>query len=252
MSFMDVNPDIVRLRRSIGEPILYWTPDGLCTPTRVYSTRLGLAGQGPEFEGFEGAAPHLVDRVQAFLVSERFRIREEQEDRAHEAGYADGGAPQPHRGGGEGVESVDGPGAGDLADGGAGSGADFQRKIVTADLEAEMLLGGQDLGRGLGALLGEGLGGLGPGLADGAVLSLVMSGLEDALQAAQGQGAQGQGAKGQGAQGQGAAGTAEAASGAEAAVASDGDVQQMIRCVGSAWQRVEVWKDGSLGVLGPD
>ena len=55
-------------------------------------------GQSPDFAGFEGAPETLMDRVAAFLVSERHRLRGDISDRMMEAEFVDGkrdpGAPQ--------------------------------------------------------------------------------------------------------------------------------------------------------------
>lgn len=44
--FMDVNPDLVRLRKGIGEEsILPWRPTDLSHPSRLYTNNISLAGQ---------------------------------------------------------------------------------------------------------------------------------------------------------------------------------------------------------------
>ena len=44
LSFMDSNMDLVRLRRTIGGPILTWCPRGLAEPLRVFCRGINMAG----------------------------------------------------------------------------------------------------------------------------------------------------------------------------------------------------------------
>jgi hypothetical protein len=51
-----------------------------------------IAGQPPEYAGFEGAPLSLMDRISTFLTAERFRLREDSLDWRQEAEFADGHA----------------------------------------------------------------------------------------------------------------------------------------------------------------
>ncbi|GAX81015.1 hypothetical protein CEUSTIGMA_g8450.t1 [Chlamydomonas eustigma] len=156
MKFMEENPDIVRLRKSIGDPILAWSPEGLTHPHRVYTTLTNLAGQPPEYAGFEGAPHTLMDRISAFLTGERLRLREDSSDWRHEAEYADGNAmtinhdKQPGRAtaptdsSAASIEKSRGahPSNGrnkNVTQRGDQQTTDFQRKITTLDSEAAAL-----------------------------------------------------------------------------------------------------------------
>ncbi|GAX85166.1 hypothetical protein CEUSTIGMA_g12584.t1 [Chlamydomonas eustigma] len=156
MKFMEENPDIVRLRKSIGDPILAWSPEGLTHPHRVYTTLTNLAGQPPEYAGFEGAPHTLMDRISAFLTGERFRLQEDSSDWRHEAEYADGNAmtinhdKQPGRATAptdSSAASIEKSRGAHPSDGrnktvtqrGDQQTTDFQRKITTLDSEAAAL-----------------------------------------------------------------------------------------------------------------
>jgi hypothetical protein len=40
ISFMELNPDILRLRSNLGEPVIDWSPLHLSHPHRVFTTNL--------------------------------------------------------------------------------------------------------------------------------------------------------------------------------------------------------------------
>ena len=45
MAFLDMNRDLVRMRRSIGAPIVAWSPQGLAHPARVFCSGTELVGE---------------------------------------------------------------------------------------------------------------------------------------------------------------------------------------------------------------
>jgi tRNA guanosine-2'-O-methyltransferase len=120
--FMDKNPDLIRLRKGIGEEsILPWSPLDLSHPSRLYTNNISLAGTGSrhtvsntskEWSSFEGCPQSVIDIIGAYLVLERHRLRDNIWERERERE--------------EGVE-VQGlstlPGA-----------SDFQRKISPQDI----------------------------------------------------------------------------------------------------------------------
>eukprot|EP00955_Chlamydomonas_euryale_P116585 366428-Chlamydomonas_euryale.AAC.8 len=79
LRFIDLNPDLVRLRRSVGEPLLAWCPLGLSHPSRVYTTDVSLAG----VDGVDG-----VDEMVCQCV------KESQGKTMEEAGGVKGGRMQ--------------------------------------------------------------------------------------------------------------------------------------------------------------
>jgi tRNA guanosine-2'-O-methyltransferase len=97
--FMDENPDLIRLRKGIGEEsILPWSPLDLSHPARLYTNNVSLAGTGSrhavsntgkEWSSFEGCPQSVIDIIGAYLVLERHRLRDNiwEREREREEGY---------------------------------------------------------------------------------------------------------------------------------------------------------------------
>ena len=127
LNFMDNNPDLIRLRKGSGEQsILPWSPVDLTHPSRLYTNNISLAGNGSrheisntnrDFTSFEGCPQSLIDRIGAYLVMERHRLRDDiwQREREREEGPVIGGS----------------------AGSAEGNTADFQRKISPLDVGAQ-------------------------------------------------------------------------------------------------------------------
>ena len=149
-SFLDGNADVARLRSTLGNVLLGWSPAGAAAPQRVYCCAPdgGANGVGGAAvaagSAVEGAPAGLVDAIHAFVLGERQALRE---DMARRVGAAEAGA------GGGASSSAEGA-ANTAADGGGAStaaaaeaaalaaerslAAAFQRKITP--MEAVALL----------------------------------------------------------------------------------------------------------------
>lgn len=53
----------------------------LTIPSWLILHAFPFSGQVPDYAGFEGAPSALMDRVNAFLAAERYRLREDMNDR---------------------------------------------------------------------------------------------------------------------------------------------------------------------------